>query len=47
MVEPGTPTLQKIAEAFGTEVITEDGTMDRAKVGSIIFHDESKAKSVK
>ena len=43
VVEPGTPTLEKIAEAFGDEVITENGEMDRAKVGSIIFHDEVKA----
>lgn len=41
VVEPGTPTLARIAEAFGTEVIATDGTMDRAKVGSIIFHDET------
>lgn len=40
VVEPGTPTLKKIAEAFGPEVIAQDGSMDRAKVGSIIFHNE-------
>lgn len=40
VVEPGSPTLQKIAKVFGQEVIAEDGTMDRAKVGSIIFHDK-------
>lgn len=44
VVEPGTPTLAKIAEAFGQDVITENGEMDRTKVGSIIFHDESKRK---
>ncbi|MEG0472309.1 MAG: dephospho-CoA kinase [Solibacillus sp.] len=42
VVEPGSNTLQKIAEAFGPEVIAADGTMDRAKVGAIIFHDEEK-----
>ena len=42
VVEPGTNTLQQIAEAFGSEVIAADGTMDRAKVGAIIFHDEEK-----
>ncbi|MGE7980907.1 dephospho-CoA kinase [Solibacillus sp. NPDC093137] len=40
VVEPGTPTLKKIAEAFGPEVIAQDGSMDRVKVGSIIFHNE-------
>lgn len=42
VVEPGTDTLQQIAEAFGLEVIAADGAMDRAKVGAIIFHDEEK-----
>ncbi|MEK4230291.1 dephospho-CoA kinase [Solibacillus sp. FSL H8-0538] len=42
VVEPGKSTLQKIADAFGVDVICEDGTMDRAKVGSIIFHDAEK-----
>ncbi|MEL3961973.1 dephospho-CoA kinase [Lysinibacillus endophyticus] len=44
VVEPGSETLQKIADALGPEVITPEGAMDRAKVGSIIFHDESKRK---
>lgn len=39
VVEPGSETLAKIAEAFGPEVISADGTMDREKVGAIIFHD--------
>lgn len=46
VVEPGTPTLQKIAEAFGEEVIQEDGSMDRAKVGAIIFNDTEKRKQL-
>ncbi|MER2106210.1 MAG: dephospho-CoA kinase [Solibacillus sp.] len=41
VVEPGSATLTKIAEAFGADIIAADGTMDRAKVGAIIFHDES------
>lgn len=46
VVEPGTETLAKIAEAFGPEVILEDGHMDRQKVGSIIFHDPIKRKQL-
>lgn len=46
VVEPGTPTLKKIAEAFGPEVIAHDGSMDRAKVGSIIFHNEEMRKTL-
>lgn len=46
VVEPGTPTLKKIAESFGPEVIAHDGSMDRAKVGSIIFHNEEMRKTL-
>lgn len=42
VVEPGSETLNKIAEAFGPDVIKESGEMDRAKVGELIFHDEEK-----
>ncbi len=44
VVEPGTETLVKIAEAFGEDVIKKDGTMDREKVGAIIFHEPAKRK---
>lgn len=44
VVEPGTPTLQKIVEAFGEEALTEEGTMNRQQIGAIIFHDEEKRK---
>ena len=46
VVEPGSPTLKKIAETFGQDVIAADGSMDRAKVGSIIFHDEAMRKQL-
>ena len=46
VVEPGTPTLKKIAEAFGQDIIAQDGSMDRAKVGSTIFHHEEKRKTL-
>ncbi|MDI7740490.1 dephospho-CoA kinase [Lysinibacillus fusiformis] len=42
VVEPGTPTLQKIVEAFGEEALTDDGAMNRQQIGAIIFHDEEK-----
>lgn len=44
VVEPGTPTLQKIVEAFGEEALTDDGAMNRQQIGAIIFHDEEKRK---
>lgn len=44
VVEPGTPTLKKIVEAFGEDALTEEGAMNRQKIGSIIFGDEEKRK---
>ncbi|MCM3387504.1 dephospho-CoA kinase [Ureibacillus chungkukjangi] len=44
VVEPGTSTLQKIVEAFGEDALTEDGAMNRQKIGAIIFNDEVKRK---
>ncbi|QEO10087.1 dephospho-CoA kinase [Protaetiibacter larvae] len=40
VVEPGTPALARIAEAFGPGVIAADGTLDRAALGAIVFGDE-------
>lgn len=42
VVEPGSETLEKIKDAFGPEVLHEDGSMNREKVGAIIFHNPEK-----
>jgi dephospho-CoA kinase len=39
VVEPGTEGLAEIVEAFGPEVLTDDGALDRAGLGSIVFAD--------
>jgi len=39
VVEPGTPALARIVEAFGQEVIRPEGTLDRAALGTLIFQD--------
>jgi dephospho-CoA kinase len=45
VVEPGTPGLAQVAETFGSGVIRADGTLDRPKLGEIVFNDpESLAK---
>ena len=36
---PGQPMLAQIAEAFGADVIAADGSLDRAKLGDIVFRD--------
>ena len=44
VVEPGTPTLQKIKEAFGADALLADGAMNREEIGRQIFGDEEKRK---
>ncbi|KAF8167239.1 dephospho-CoA kinase [Crassisporium funariophilum] len=46
VVEPGTPALAKIKATFGSEVLFPDGTLDRKKLGSIIFTDEVKRRKL-
>lgn len=39
VVEPGTPGLQQLVEEFGREVLRPDGTLDRPRLGSLVFAD--------
>ena len=41
VVEPGTPGLARIAEAFGPGVLLADGSLDRAGLAAIVFQDPS------
>jgi dephospho-CoA kinase len=34
---PGTPGFEQVTAAFGREVVGEDGTVDRRKLGGIVF----------
>src|SRR5438067_12784693 len=42
VVAPGRQGLNAVIEAFGREILKEDGTLDRANLGSIVFSDEMK-----
>lgn len=46
VVEPGQPALQEIADLFGHDVLISNGSLNREKLGSIIFHDETKRKQL-
>lgn len=46
VVEPGAEGLRRIVEAFGDWVLKPDGTLDRARVGAVIFQDEAKRELV-
>jgi dephospho-CoA kinase len=40
VVEPGTPGLAAVAREFGDTVLTEDGALDRAALGGVVFADQ-------
>src|SRR5437764_1768717 len=42
VVAPASAGLKLVAEAFGNEILREDGALDREKLGSIVFSDEEK-----
>ncbi|KAF8227086.1 CoaE-domain-containing protein [Tricholoma matsutake] len=46
VVLPGTPALAKIVDVFGNDILFPDGTLDRKKLGRIVFVDEAKRKKL-
>ena len=46
VVEPGTPGLAAVVEAFGKSVLTPDGTLDRPALGAIVFGDPDKLRTL-
>jgi len=41
VVAPGTPGLAEVVQAFGPEVLRGDGSLDRDRLGELVFADES------
>ncbi|KAG6837740.1 hypothetical protein H0H93_003542 [Arthromyces matolae] len=46
VVQPGTKALKKIVKEFGTEILLQDGNLDRKKLGEVVFNDEEKRKKL-
>ncbi|MFF4605581.1 dephospho-CoA kinase [Streptomyces sp. NPDC001339] len=46
VVEPGTPGLAAVVEEFGDGVLTPEGTLDRPKLGAIVFADPERRKAL-
>ena len=45
VVEPGRPGLKAVVDNFGREILKDDGTLDRAKLGAMVFaHEEKRLK---
>jgi len=46
VVKPGRPAWQEVVHIFGKEVLNEDQTLNRKKVGDIVFSDAGKRKKL-
>ena len=46
VVEPGTEGLKAIVKAFGSNVLHDDGTLNRESLGAIVFHNEEKRRQL-
>jgi len=46
VVVPNSPGLNSVVSEFGTEVLLTDGTLDRAKLGSLVFADAEKRQKL-
>jgi dephospho-CoA kinase len=44
VVEPGSEGLREVVAAFGAQVLAADGSLDRDKLGAIVFGDEQARK---
>jgi len=42
IVAPGKPALQEIVQDFGEDVLLPDGSLDRARLGKLVFADKAK-----
>src|SRR5213082_2523520 len=42
VVAAGSNGLRAVVEAFGSEILQPDGALDRARLGAIVFADETK-----
>ncbi len=46
VVEPGMPALEEIKNVFGQDICLSDGTLDRKKLGSIVFTNSDKRQQL-
>ena len=46
VVEPGTPGLAAVVAEFGDGVLAADGSLDRAKLGGIVFTDADRLRAL-
>lgn len=45
-VMPGSPVIREIERLFGSEMLTEDGNLNREKMAELVFSDEGKRQTL-
>lgn len=43
---PGQPAFNDVVEAFGKDILTDDGVIDRKKLGEVVFNDDEKRSTL-
>jgi dephospho-CoA kinase len=46
VVEPGTPGLAAVVEAFGESVLSPDGSLDRPALGRVVFGEDDRRRTL-
>ncbi|HVF24157.1 MAG TPA: dephospho-CoA kinase [Pyrinomonadaceae bacterium] len=46
VVVPGSPGLESVARTFGSEILNADGTLNRQRLGALVFADETKRQKL-
>lgn len=46
LMQPGGKSYEDIVEAFSDGILNDDGTIDRVKLGNIVFHDAEKLQKL-
>jgi dephospho-CoA kinase len=46
VVMPGTPGLKALVDVFGKDILSTDGTLDRKRLGALIFADQNKREQL-
>jgi dephospho-CoA kinase len=46
VLEPGTEGLREVVEAFGAQVLRDDGTLDRAALAAVVFADPARRQQL-
>ncbi|CAI2718298.1 dephospho-CoA kinase [Nitrospina watsonii] len=46
LVRPAQPAWREIVEHFGEQILNPDGTLNRAKLGNVVFHDAAEKQAL-